>query len=483
MKLRLKYKLILSYIFIALFCAITILIIIHLLLQKEFQRYISKNQEISNQEIVSMVTDSFGEDGSVPELTTLQYIGQIALRKGIVLQVESYDTVVNWCMHCESYELCHSMLEQMKYNTDRFLSNQEGHTVYARYEIIKRGVAYGFVNLEYYGPISFSDSDVKFMNVINQIFAYGIIVSIFVAIAVGLIMARNIARPVQLIAKQTEEIEHGNYGAILKIKSSTLEVENLVQSVNRLGFTLARQREMRKRMIGNYAHEFRTPLAILQTNLEAMIDGIWEADCERLNSCNDEIIRLTRMLGRMDELMELEQETILLDRTEFPLLKLMEEAAFCFEGEIHKKQLTLSLNKEDIQITADRDRLEQVVMNLLSNAIKYTEVGGHIEMGVRKSKTHIILHVKDNGIGMESEELPYIFDYLYRIDKSRSNLESGSGIGLSIVHAIVVAHGGYIEVESKPRKGSNFMIYLPVYHDGRGGERMYDKELNHGSMP
>lgn len=461
MKLKLKYKLILSYMFIALLGSITIFGIIHLILQKQFQSYLSKNHELTNQEIVSMVEDSFGEDGSAPDLHTLRRLGEIAISKGIILQVESYDGELNWCMHCESYELCHTMLERMKNNTEGLLPNQEGHTVAARYEMVKQGKSLGFVNLEYYGPVYFNDGDVKFVTVINRVFVIGSIMSIIASIVVGLIMSRKIAGPIQLIVKQTGDLEHGNYERIEKIDSGTVEVDNLSRGIRQLGFTLARQKEMRKRIMGNYAHELRTPLAVLQTNLEAMIDGIWEADKERLNSCNDEIIRLTRMLRKMDELTELEQETILLDKTTFSLPGLLREVKDCFEGEIYKKKLDVTLSGEDVSITADKDYMEQVIMNLLSNAIKYTDEGGQIEIGIRKVKTEVILNVSDNGIGMEEEELPYIFDHLYRVDKSRNSRIPGNGIGLSVVHAIVTAHEGRIEVESSLGKGTNFTLYLP----------------------
>jgi len=214
-------------------------------------------------------------------------------------------------------------------------------------------------------------------------------------------------------------------------------------------------------MASDYAHEFRTPLATLQLNLEAMIDGIWEPNTQLLESCREEILRLTRMISDIDKIVEIENNSISLKKTKFDLAKVVDQIVLTFQPSIVAKNINMEIQTTECEIYADKDKIIQVIYNLLSNALKYTDNGESIKIRVNKYSNKSEIIVSDTGIGISAEDLPNIFENLYRVDKSRNRSTGGSGIGLSVVKAIVDAHGGSISTKSEPTKGSEFTVSLP----------------------
>jgi signal transduction histidine kinase len=188
-----------------------------------------------------------------------------------------------------------------------------------------------------------------------------------------------------------------------------------------------------------------------------MIDGIHPLDTERLLSCHEEILRLTHLVEDLHTLTSLEWDTITLNKTEFDMVMLLKTVIEQFEPESREKGITLTLRTTNGArvIWADYDRIKQVFINVLSNAVKYTDRGG-IVVTVDKNE----VTVADTGIGIDAEDLPHIFERLYRSDKSRSRTSGGRGIGLAIAAAIVRAHGGIISAESVSDCGSTFRIQL-----------------------
>lgn len=458
MKISLRAKLTFTYLFISLFCIFFILFVIHSTIHQQFRKYVTVNQEKTFIELADLVTKSFGEDGKAPELAVVRQIGETALKSGIVLQIDTYDNTLDWCMHCESEERCSSMMDEIAANT----KNQGGDMAQKSYDIIKSGKSYGKITLLYYGPFYYSSSDAKFLSLINRWFIAVAALTIMIAVCFGVFMAARLSKPIRAVAKKTEEMERGKFDEPLQLNSSSSEVDELIKGVNHLSYTLKNQKNMRKRLANDYAHELRTPLAVLRTNIEAMIDGVWEADTERLTNCNEEILRLTRMLENIDRLAEAENDTLDLNKSKFSLLELINQAVKKFQITFTDKNQTVSVRGDRQDIFADRDKMEQLLINLLSNASKYTGENGKIEVNIQKSKRYVTLSVKDNGIGIEKEKLPFVFEHLYRADDSRNSNVEGSGIGLSIVKAIAEAHGGYVTAESEIGVGSIFTVFLPV---------------------
>ena len=210
------------------------------------------------------------------------------------------------------------------------------------------------------------------------------------------------------------------------------------------------------------AHELRTPLTSVSTHIEAMITGLWEPSEERLESCYEELNRITTLVKDLERLANVENGCYKLQKSLFDMFELVRRVAANFEYKIKEKKIQLKLIGEEVIIEADQDRIFQVVTNILANAIKYTSEEDEIIIKLYKKYEYAVCEIADTGIGIPQEEIAHIFERFYRADKSRNRKTGGAGIGLSIVNSIVKAHNGKIEVDSMLGKGNNFKVYLPL---------------------
>jgi signal transduction histidine kinase len=214
-------------------------------------------------------------------------------------------------------------------------------------------------------------------------------------------------------------------------------------------------RRRQRRLTADVAHELRTPLTCLQGNIEALIDGIWEPTTERLESCNEEIQRLTKLVSDLSLLTDLEWEYVKLRKVDFDIAGLLEVTAGQFRAEAERKGIKLILDTESRIVHADYDRVKQVFVNIVSNALKYTD-GGSVVLRNRGRE----ISVTDTGCGIADEDLPRVFERFYRADSSRNRGTGGSGVGLTIARALARAHGWDTTADSELGKGSVFRIYI-----------------------
>lgn len=462
MKVTLKTKLTLSYILLAVFLVGSFFMVSNYLLVSKFQSYITKLQDKRNENLVSLVSSQFGAHGELPSTEILENIGNSALSQGVIIMVNDREGNELFCMSTLNSELCDNMIDTMQAHMQRIYPNFNGKYVQKNYDIMKSNKKVATVALGYYGPFYYNEEDIQFLTVLNQFLIIVTIIFLIIAILLGIFMANKIAKPIKKVIDKTKQIEIGNYTDRIEEESKTKEILQLIHSVNKLAETLEKQQMLKKRMARDYAHEFRTPLATLQSNLEAMIDGIWEPTNERLESCHAEILRLTRMIAEIDKLVEIESGSYALTKTTFNLADLVKQVLLNFQNLIQEKNISIEMNLIKLEIQADRDKIIQVIINLLTNAIKYTDEGGKIIVQLSASNKEAKLVIKDTGIGISALDLPNIFEYLYRTDKSRNRDTGGSGIGLSVVKAMIEAHDGSILVTSELGKGSEFIITLPI---------------------
>ncbi len=462
MKFNLKIKLTLSYLLLSLFLVCSFFIVSNSILVSRFESYIINTQEKKNYNIVNLVSEQFRANGETPRMETFMNIGSTALSEGVVLMVNDLEGNELFCMSTVDRAVCDNMIESMSTQMASIYPNFNGEYVQKEYDIVKDGKIIATATLGYYGPFYYNEEDIQFLTILNRILIWVALFFLVIAGFLGFFMANRIAQPIKEVIDKTKQIEIGNYTDRITLVSKTDEIKQLIHSVNALAGTLERQQISKKRMARDYAHELRTPLTTLQSSLEAMIDGIWEPTTQRLESCRSEIVRLTRMISEIDKLVKIESDSFVLNKSRFCLADSVSQVLLNFQQDISVKNISLEIDLSSFELYADKDKIVQVIVNLLSNAIKYTDKNGRIKILVKQvnNKAHLI--VLDTGIGIAQEDIPNIFEHLYRADESRNRGTGGSGIGLSVVKAIIDAHDGTIETKSELGKGSEFTVTLPI---------------------
>lgn len=459
MKMNLRTRLIISHTALSLLLVFSLLFVANLMFEKQFNYYVQEKQEQKNRDYVGAVQKEL-ETGLDLSNTTLQALGQKALNEGIILMVNDKLGNKIFCMSCLDNAQCENMLTSMESTMRKRYPNFEGEYTEKIYPITKDDMSYGTVKLGFYGPFYYNDADIRFMEVLNTLFAQVSVLFVLIAFGLGYYIANRISKPIKAVTAKTKEIEKGNYTDRIAFSSKTKEIDSLIDSVNALASTLEIQQDLKKRMARDYAHEFRTPLAAIQSNLEGIIDGVFEPTNERVESIRQEILRLSRMVSEIDKIAELSEDCLVLQKERFDFSELLKQNLLTFEAEMRDKNITLILNVKPCEIYADKDKISGVILNLISNAVKYTGNDGVIDIIVQSKKNSIIFTIADNGVGIDEADLPHIFEHFYRADVSRTRDTGGSGIGLSLVKAIVTAHGGEINVKSKTSVGSEFTVTL-----------------------
>ncbi len=460
MKYSLRTKLSLSYVCVVLISVLLISVITNLLLDKHFKDYIVENQERKSREIVWQISQLYNAGGE----WDIQAIGNIcinALEQGLIIKVLDTSGKTVWDARLHDNALCEQMLAHMEENMSSRYPNWEGGYVENTYPVTNRLSEVGKVVIGYYGPYYFNDSDLAFINTMNRLLMGVGAFSLILSFLFASVMAKRLSAPISRVITTAQMISKGYFDGRITEQSSTKEIAQLTETINNLAETLENQEVLRKRLTADVAHELRTPLATLQSHMEAMIDGIWEPDAERLKSCHDEIMRISRLVGDLEKLARYESENLILTRTTFDISELIRHIIKNFESDFATKGIDVRFTGETETVTADKDKISQVIVNLLSNALKFTQQGDVVEITVKGADDVTEITVKDTGMGIPPEDLPHIFERFYRADRSRNRLTGGAGIGLTITKAIIEAHKGSIQVRSKVGEGTEFIVSLP----------------------
>ena len=224
--------------------------------------------------------------------------------------------------------------------------------------------------------------------------------------------------------------------------------------------TLDSEREARRRLVSDLAHEVRTPIAILQGNLEELVDEIAQATPQRLASLHEEVLRLGALVEDLDALAHADAPVAVIDREPVELEALARAQVEALRPRLDAKALTLEQQFSPVTVLGDRARLGQVLANLLSNAMKFTPEGGQIKVLVDTADGAARISVADSGPGIPADEQGRVLERFWRGSAARGT--SGRGIGLAVAADIIRAHGGQIEVGNADAGGARFVVTLPA---------------------
>lgn len=295
------------------------------------------------------------------------------------------------------------------------------------------------------------------------LFACAVPIVFFIITAViGSFTFRRYGRPMTNIFSAIDSISEGDLSVRVP-EHYPRQFGQLAKRFNHMVSELERAEQQRRNLTADIAHELRTPLHIIQGNLEGILDGIYEATPDHINNTLDETQLLARLVNDLQTLSLAEAGQLPLHPTRFLVADLMDDltSSFSSQATTFGIVLTTDVTNPDQEITADYDRLNQALSNLVANSIRHTQHGGTINLRTESPITNYQLRITlcDTGSGISPEALPFIFDRFWRGDKSRSD-RTHSGLGLAITKQIVLAHGGTIEVESEVGKGTTFVIEI-----------------------
>ncbi len=287
---------------------------------------------------------------------------------------------------------------------------------------------------------------------------------IILSFLVGNLAFQRLGKPFADIMSASDTIANGDLSVRLHENNAHKELDNLAKRFNNMVAELERSDQQRRNLTADIAHELRTPLQVIQGNLEGLLDGVYESTEENIENILDETRLLTRLVNDLQILSLAESGELPLRTCPILVADLLIDAADGFASRALAQNVTLRVEKIDtpLEITADYDRMLQVITNLLANALRHTPENGHITLRGEAIPDGVHIIISDTGIGISPKELPYIFDRFWRGDKSRARTEGNSGLGLAITKHLVLAHKGTITVKSKERKGTTFIIELPV---------------------
>jgi signal transduction histidine kinase len=275
---------------------------------------------------------------------------------------------------------------------------------------------------------------------------------------------RRFARPLADVMSAADSVAEGDLSVRVP-ENAPGEFGRLARSFNRMADELEKTAQRRRQLTADVAHELRTPLHILQGNLEGMLDGVYPLDRCQVQVLLDEVHLLSRLVADLQTLSLAENNALSLDVEIVKVQTLLQQAVQHFLPQAEANGVHLFLEDEvpaSLAIKGDFERLSQVLGNLITNAIRFTSAGGEINLSAAQDQGRVIIGVSDTGEGIAEDDLPFIFDRFWRGDRARTRKEGlGSGLGLSIAKHLIECHGGEIEVESISGQGTSFRLIFP----------------------
>ena len=277
------------------------------------------------------------------------------------------------------------------------------------------------------------------------------------------LLVRHFTRPMEAVAAVTRRLAAGAYHERLPTNRSD-EIGAMMRAVNGLAEALDHAEATRRRWMADTSHELRTPLAVLRAQIEAIQDGVHEANPRTMANLHAEVLRLEKLITDLHDLARADSSGMSLYCAPLDPLEVVREALTGFTPKLAAQALTLvdaCPEAATVRVSADADRLHQLLTNLLENSCRYTDKGGTIRLRQQLSADRWTLIVEDSAPGVAPGDLPQLFDRFFRAESSRSRARGGSGLGLAICRSIAEAHGGTLTAEASALGGLAMILSLP----------------------
>ncbi|MBN1315236.1 MAG: HAMP domain-containing histidine kinase [Anaerolineales bacterium] len=286
------------------------------------------------------------------------------------------------------------------------------------------------------------------------------------AAGLGTIAYRNFVMPLSDLMSTADSVAGGDLSARVNPRRGKSEFDQFTRSFNHMIEELERSDQQRRNLTADVAHELRTPIHIIQGNLEGILDGVYEPAPDHIQATLEETRALSRLVDDLHTLSIADTGKLNVNLEQVDVREILSDACTSFSGQAQVAGIELVMNApgdSGYTIMADIGRLDQILSNLLTNAFRHTPQGGTITLSAEPIKEGVRIVVQDTGEGIPPQDLPYIFDRFWRGDRSRARIDGAhSGLGLAIVKKLVEIHQGTIVVDSHPGQGTLFTINLPT---------------------
>ncbi len=329
-------------------------------------------------------------------------------------------------------------------------------------QIESNGEVVGILIMER-SPFPGTPREEEFIERVNLLFLYSGLGAALLALFLGILLSRTIARPIRELTRATHALSEGNLGQQVPVRSKD-EIGELARAFNKMSSELARSVNARKQMTADIAHELRTPLALILGHAEGVHDGVLDPNLENFEIIREEASRLEHLVDDLRTLSLADAGELAIQPQLVSPARLLEEVATLYRYQTQTKNLTFNLDiassLPDLEV--DPGRMTQVLTNILDNAVRHTPEGGTITLASRLTSRGVALSVRDSGPGLSPADIERVFDRFYRADEARARHHGGSGLGLAIAKSIVAAHGGTIRAQSEEGQGLEVIIELPT---------------------
>jgi len=297
----------------------------------------------------------------------------------------------------------------------------------------------------------------EFLASVNQLLLGAVALAGIVAVVAGTLLARRATKPISQLTAAARGLAAGDRSRRAEYARAD-EFGQLATAFNSMADTVEREDQVRRSFAADVAHELRTPLAILRSQIEAVQDGLADPTPEVLASLHEETVRLGRLVGDLETMTSADAAGFHLALRPVPMADLVATTAAGMHDRFTGAGLTLQLDLEPVTVTGDADRLTQILTNLFTNAVKFVPPDGRVTVALDRAQGMARLQVSDDGPGIDPEDRPHIFDRFFR---GRGPRVGGSGVGLAVVDGLVRAHGGRVTADNAPGGGACFTVWLP----------------------
>lgn len=290
---------------------------------------------------------------------------------------------------------------------------------------------------------------------LQQVLLKVALLAVAISLFIGIASSRIFSRPLNRLSSGIQKLRRNDYKFKLE-KTGTLDFDIVIEEFNRLIDELQRVEDLRKDLISDTSHELKTPLTSLTGQLEGMKDNVLDSSPERITKLLDNVYRLNDLVERLQEFSRIRNKNAKLRKQDLVLKDVLERVIDSLKNDIQKQNLKINIDiSSETRVRADEYLLQRIFENFITNTLRYAQA---TELTIRMMEGNLI--IEDNGIGIDEEHLPFIFERFYRVEKSRNRKTGGLGLGLAIVQELVQSHGWKIEVESKTKEvpGIRFTI-------------------------